>query len=152
MEVTVDYYYVLNNVFKLEYLQIIFSDMLEKSDRFSIHFPGDQIEFNSEDERERGKEEFVSLEGTEIKKSPFFKNGIVVSGETNIDSKKLFYFYYSKAHLEGANKGLYQFELYSEGKKVFEIQNFKIGYILCSFYESDEREKLGLSLYEPFIL
>lgn len=146
-----DYYYIMNNVFKLENLSTIFSDMVEKGDHYVLHFPGgDKSEV--EDPRKRGLESFQELDGVQVLTSPYFKDGVAIEGAIDIKSKNLFYKYFSLAKGANHKDGLNHFSLYRDEKLIFEIQNFKVGYILCSFYDEEERAALGLNEYEPFVL
>lgn len=146
-----DYYFILNNIFKLETLSSIFSDMVEAGEKFIIYFPGGPEEI-IDDPRERGKEEFLALEGIEVGASEYLPGGTKLVGDMNTKSKNLFYHYFSLAKLKGFEQGLNHFNFYRRGKMIFEIQNFRIGYILRSFYDGKEREQLQLDLYEPFVL
>ncbi|MDO5713076.1 MAG: hypothetical protein Q4Q07_01470 [Tissierellia bacterium] len=144
-------YYIFNNIFKVEYISTIFSDIIEKGKKFIVHFPGTE-EIDSENPQERGKEEFLNLENVQIGSSEYMKEGIKIVGDLNLKSKNLFYQYFSKASINGRKEGLYHFSIHNEENMIFEIQNFCIGYILCNFYNESEQEDLGLHQYEKFIL
>lgn len=144
-----NYYYIINNVFNFTGISTIYSDVLEQSDTFRIHFFD-----NSKDGKSRGvgKEEYLNLKNTEISKSEYGLNGIVIKGDLGTNEKNLFYSYFSKAYNGDIDNSLYQFEFYRDGLKVFEIQNYKMAYILKDFYSKEEREELGLTFVEAFIL
>lgn len=144
-----NYYYVINNIFNFTGVSTIFSDVIEQSDLFRIHFFD-----NKKDEMSKtaGKEEFLNLKDIDISKSEFGLNGIAIKGKLDTTSKNLFYSYFNKAYNGDVQNSLCQFEIYKDNLKVFEIQNFKIGYLLKDFYDKEEREELGLAFVEAFIL
>ena len=146
-----NYYYIFNNLFKVDYISTIFSDVIEKVKKFVIHFPGTE-EVDQTNPKERGKDEFLQLEHIQVAQSEYLKEGIKIIGDLNLKSKNLLYHYFSKASINGKQEGLYHFAIYTDEDKIFEIQNFCIGYILCSFYLEEEQEELGLHQYEKFVL
>lgn len=114
---------VIQDVTSTEKWNKIFHYLLSLCDEFTVTFP--KGEYDKENPLMGGKKEFDSLENLKVDKSLDLRDGILLSGKLNADSKKLFEQFMEPSY-DGFKPMLWHFSLLKDNNLILEVSDFTV--------------------------